>query len=77
MNDFGDTPGIRDLRDPASPHYRDPSRHGTPPDFTTSLWICSPRLRWIQSADDRRLQQLWSETYSGRTEWRDVPVEAE
>lgn len=53
------------------------------------MWQCSPMLRWKKNYLDRKerdgsiarygelaptLQQLWSEQFSGRTEWRDVPL---
>ena len=34
---------------------------------------CSPQLRWVKRGNKHMLQQLWSDIYSSKQEWRDVP----
>lgn len=42
-------------------------------DMRVEQWVCSPMLRWKCGV----LQQLWTETWSGGQDWRDVPSDGE
>lgn len=40
-------------------------------------WCATPHLRRLGFMGHEKLQQLWAETFTGKTEWRDVPLHIE
>lgn len=55
----------------------------SPAEQSVVTWSALPSLRWFlphgaaaQAAQDTRiLQQQWMEIYTGKLQWRDIPIE--